>query len=162
MKTRKNLFIFIAVVALSLVAFVGSAFAQDDTPADDATQEGNLPQMQQRMEERFGEGAWADMIARMTERHGAEFTAERLQWMDENGCPMLEDGEHYGPMMHNGPMWGGEEGALQNFGRNMMHRFFGSEESDTEFTPGQGMMGRGMMHNEDMPQHHMGGRGNGR
>lgn len=163
MKTRKNLFIFIAVVALSLVAFVGSAFAQDDTPADDATQEGNLPQMQQRMEERFGEGAWAEMIAHMTERHGAEFTAERLQWMDENGCSMLEDGEHNGPMMHNGPMWGGEEGALQNFGRNMMHRFFGSDD-DAEFTPGQGMMGRGMMgrgmmQNEDAPQHHMGGRG---
>ncbi|MEZ4639117.1 MAG: hypothetical protein R2856_29830 [Caldilineaceae bacterium] len=32
MKTRKTLFIIIAVVALSLVAFVGSAFAQDATP----------------------------------------------------------------------------------------------------------------------------------
>ncbi|MBI1297997.1 hypothetical protein GC175_23940 [bacterium] len=158
MKTRKNLFIFMAVVALSLVAFVGSAFAQDTTPTDDATQEGNLPQMQQHMEERFGEGAWAEMIARMTERHGAEFTAERLQWMDENGCPMLEDGEHNGPMMR-GHMWDGGEGTLQNFGRSMMHRFFGSEESDTEFTPGQGMMGRGMMHNEEMSQHHMGSRG---
>lgn len=162
MKTRKTLFTVIAVVALSLVVFVGSAFAQDTTPTDEPTEEGFLPQMQQHMEERFGPGAWEAMLERMTERHGEEFVAEHLQSMEENGCPMMEDGESAGPMMRR-HMWDGEEGALQNFGRGMMHRFFGGDD-DAEFTPGQGMMGRGMMgrgrmHNEDAPQHHMGGRG---
>ncbi len=167
MKTRKTLFIIIAVVALSLVAFVGSAFAQDATPTDEPTDGGWLPQMQQRMEERFGAGAWGEMIARMTQMHGADFTAERLQWMDENGCPMLEDGEWTGPMMRGGPMWNDDDAtgsAAQSWGRGMMNRF--QSDDDAEFVPGQGMMGgqsrmggRGMMHDDDMSQQHMGGRG---
>ncbi|MBP7962871.1 MAG: hypothetical protein KBG20_08290 [Caldilineaceae bacterium] len=69
----------VAVVALSLVVFVGAAFAQTDTPADGTTNP--LVQMQQWMEENHGEGAWAAMIQRMTETHGAEFTGEMLQKM---------------------------------------------------------------------------------
>ncbi|MEZ4639116.1 MAG: hypothetical protein R2856_29825 [Caldilineaceae bacterium] len=123
------------------------------------------------MEERFGPGAWGEMIARMTQMHGSDFTAERLQWMDENGCPMLEDGEWTGPMMRGGPV-DDEEGAtgnpMQNWGRSMMNRF--QSDDDAGFTPGQGMMGgrgaagrsmmgRGMMHDDDAPQQRMGGRG---
>jgi hypothetical protein len=138
MKTRtKSLLTIVAVLAFSLIFFVGSALAQDDAPGEDAAAGGWLPQMQQHMEERFGEGAWGEMIARMTERHGAEFTAERLQWMDENGCPMLNGEGGHGPKMRRGA-WHSQDSdeanqSGQGYGR-------GSRMM------GQGMMGQGMMH----------------
>ncbi len=168
MKTRKTLLILVAVMALSLVIFAGSALAQDPTPTDEPAAEGFLPQMQQRMEERFGAGAWGEMIARMTQIHGADFVGERMQQMNEEGCPMLDDEDWQGPMMHGGA-WSNQDGE-QTWGPGM-HRFQSGD--DETFTPGRGMMGRssvgqhmmgrGMMNygatQDDVQQNRMGGRG---
>jgi hypothetical protein len=135
----------VAVLALSLIFFVGSALAQD-ADTDAAGEEGGwLPQMQQQMEERFGAGAWGRMIARMTERHGAEFTAERLQWMEENGCPMLNGEGGHGPMMRHG--WTSQDTdetseSSQGYGRGSRMMGRGMMNDDA---PGRGMMGRWMM-----------------
>ncbi len=119
----------VAVVALSLVVFVGAAFAQTDTPADGTTNP--LVQMQQWMEENHGEGAWAAMIQRMTETHGAEFTGQMLQKM-ATGESCHGDGEFTpGSMI-------GEGATARDSGPGMMG----------EGVSGHGMMGggfRGMM-----------------
>lgn len=142
MTTRtRSLLTIIVVLAVSMIFFVGSALAQDDTTGGDDTDGGWLAQMQQRMEERFGEGAWAKMIARMTERHGAEFTAERLQWMDENGCPMLNGEGQQGPMMRRGPWHSQESDETDQSGQG-----YGPGSRMGRGMMGQGMMGQGMMH----------------
>ena len=105
----------VAIVALSLVVFVGAAFAQTDTPSDGTTNP--LVQMQQWMEENHGEGAWATMIQRMTDTHGAEFTGEMLQNMAA-GESCHGDGEFTpGSMMGqgfsgHGMMGGGFRGMM--------------------------------------------------
>ncbi len=102
MNTRiKWVLSIVAVVALSLVVFVGAAFAQATTP-DDGTPTNPLVQMQQWMEQNHGEGTWATMIQRMTETHGAEFTGEMLQNM-ATGESCHGDGEFTpGSMMGEG------------------------------------------------------------
>lgn len=133
----RSLLTIIAVLAFSMIFFVGSALAQDDTTGGDDAEGGWLPQMQQYMEERFGPGAWDAMIERMTERHGAAFTEEHLQWMDENGCPMLNGQGGPGAMMRRGP-WQSQDSDE-------------STQSGQGYGPGSrmghGMMGRGFMHN---------------
>jgi hypothetical protein len=146
MKTQvKTLIALIAVFVLSIVFFTGAALAQEETPDADAESEsGWLAQMQQHMEERWGPGAWADMIARMTERHGAEFTAERLQWMEENGCPMLNNENGRGPMHRQ---WQSGDDSTQSWGPGYQ-RFWNNDDA-AGYGPGsmmgRGMMGRGMM-----------------
>ncbi|MBX3001628.1 MAG: hypothetical protein KF893_24105 [Caldilineaceae bacterium] len=146
MTTRtKSLLAVILVLAFSLIFFVGSALAQDDTTGEDGTEGGYLPQIQAHMEEHFGAGAWAEMFARMTERHGAEFTAEHLQWMDENGCPMLNGESQGAGMMRHGPNSDqGQQGSGSGrmMGRGRMHG--GQGHGMMHNGQGYGMMGRWM------------------
>ncbi len=131
-KRTKWIATIIAVLALSLVVFVGAAFAQTPTPTDGTTNP--LAQMQQWMEQNHGAGSWAAMIQRMTDTHGAEFTGQMLQRMSSGeGCQGQTDGTFTpGSMMGEGANGTGFSG----------HGMMG------EGTSGHGMMGgsfRGMM-----------------
>jgi hypothetical protein len=81
----KKLLVALAILALTLVIFTGSALAQ--SPADPETPDngGWLGQMQSWMDEVHGPGSWGRMIARMTQVHGPETTGRMLQWMNETG-----------------------------------------------------------------------------
>ena len=133
MKTQtKRLFVVILVVAVALVAYAGSAWAQNDpTAANTATPPAN---MLQQMEQRFGPQAWAEHIRQMTQIHGAEFVSQRLGWMAQQESRPGMNGEGRGMGVGMGMMQQrqgrmGEEMNGGMRGRSMM---------------GNGMMGRGM------------------
>jgi hypothetical protein len=146
----------VGIFTLSLMVFAGAALAQDDAaemPAAE-TPAAETQTRLERMQERMGPQAWAEMIAHMAEKHGPEFTAQMLERMEEEGgC----HGEGVGFM---GRMRGMHDGESEGLWGNMMRGFRGmmgdreqmqshrmermDKDSDGEQLQSQ-RMGRGMM-----------------
>jgi hypothetical protein len=132
----------VGIFTLSLMVFAGAALAQDDTTETPAAE---TQTQLERMQERMGPQAWAEMIAHMTDKHGPEFAAEMLERMEEKGgC----HGEGVGFM---GRMRGMHDGE----GAGFMGRMRGMHDGEGEGLWGNMMRGfRGMMGDREQMQSH--------
>ena len=129
-------FAVLSITVLAFSLFFGSALAHPGDPADDG--DGGWGMHGQMDPEMYGQ-----MIQRMTEIHGAEFTAEMLQRMNEEGdCHGAGQGMMGGAMMNgvHGMMSGGMMGEdLNGMVDGVMRGFQGMMNG------AGGMMGDGMM-----------------
>ena len=126
----RKLILALSLFAVSLLLFAGAALAQETEPA--APEDEGKTRLE-LMQEWMGPEAWAAMVERMTQIHGAEFTGQMMERMaEEDGCP--------GPgFMHN---WSGRWSDESGEG------FWGNRGDGTWGNRGPGFHGMrgGMMH----------------
>jgi len=153
----------VGIFTLSLMVFAGAALAQDDTTETPATETpaAETQTRLERMQERMGPQAWAEMIAHMTEKHGAEFTAEMLERMESEEVVCHGEGAGFmGRMrgMHDGEgagFMGKMRGMHDGESAGFMGRMRGMHDSEGEGLWGNMMRGfRGMMGDREQMQSH--------
>lgn len=128
----KKLLTIAGVVALTLVLFTTTAWATPITPGDNGNGNANpsgLAQMIQWM----GPANWSQMVQRMNQVHGPEFTGRMFQQMNQSGA--CYDGEHSAPGSMMGRGFGGMMG--QGFG-NQMGPGFQNRDGNGQSGPGFG------------------------
>lgn len=103
--------VVLGVMALAFSLFMGTAWAQTEEPAQSDDTDTGWNMHAQMDPEMYGR-----MIQHMTEVHGAEFTAEMLQRMNEGGTchddGTMGPGMMGGGMMGRGMMGGGMHGDM--------------------------------------------------
>ena len=77
--------VVVSIAALAGLLLVGTAFAHAGEPVNGATNGNGIAQMIQWM----GAENWGEMVQHMTQIHGAEWTSQMLQQMQEGDydCP---------------------------------------------------------------------------
>ena len=132
----KKLLTIVGVLALTLVLFTGTAWATPVTSGDNGNGDTDTSRLAQ-MIEWMGPENWGQMVQRMNQIHGSEFTARMIQQMNQSGT--CYDGDHSGPGSMMGRGFGGMMG--QGFGNQMGPGF---QDSDSNGQAGSGFSG-GMM-----------------
>jgi hypothetical protein len=136
----------VGIFTLSLMVFAGAALAQDDTTETPAAE---TQTRLERMQERMGPQAWAEMIAHMTDKHGADFTAEMLERMESEEVGCHGEGVGFMGRMH------GMRGMHDGEGSRFMGKMRGMHDGETEGFWGNMMRGfRGMMGDREQMQSH--------
>ena len=138
-------FVVLGVTVLAFGLLFGTAMAD---PGDGSSDDNNGSW---HMHEQMDPAHYAQMIQRMTEVHGAEFTAEMLQRMNEGeGCHGSGQGMMGAGRMNgfygNGGMMGqdfdGTVGGFMRGVRGMMEGFNNGGMMNGSYGNGGGMMGR--------------------
>jgi hypothetical protein len=93
MKSRiSQLVAVLAIAAVTVALFAGSALADTEAPADGSQAIPGFGQAFGGMMDGMDQATWGEMIQHMNAIHGPELTGKMIQWMNQGGSHCTEGG----------------------------------------------------------------------